>query len=266
MRPTFSVVLPFFDEAGFLPRTLESWLAQTRPPDEMVLVDNGSTDGSADLAKDLLGRRRPPFEVLHLAEPRPGKTAALRTACARASGSWLVFSDADTDYPPHYLDTAERLIVRSSPALAAVMALPVEGDPSRPAEILRRRLYVALSKVLRKHVFTGGYGQCLRADVFRRCGGYDERLWPYVLGDHEIMARVLRYGRSRYHPEFWCLSSPRRTDRGPVRWDVSERALYMIAPFAFHRFLFSKVLGPRFDRRGLGVGRLRSQPWKDGTR
>ena len=266
MRPTFSVVLPFFDEAGFLPRTLESWLGQTRLPDEMVLVDNGSTDGSADLAKSLLARRGPPFEVRHLAEPRPGKTSALETACAAASGSWLVFSDADTDYPPTYLETAERLIARSSPDLVAVMALPVEGDPSRPVEVLRRRLYVALSKVLRKHVYTGGYGQCLRADVFRRSGGYAERLWPYVLGDHEIMTRVLRHGRSLYHPGFWCLPSPRRADRGPVRWSVAERALYMIAPFALHGPLFAKVLGPRFARRGLGVGRLRSQPWKDGSR
>lgn len=265
MRPSFSVVLPFFNEAGFLPRTLAGWTAQTRPPDEMILVDNGSTDGSAALARDFFERRRMPSNVLHLIEGRPGKTRALETACARAGGSWLVFSDADTDYPPHYLETVERLIARSSPETVAVMALPVEGEAGRALPVLKRRAYVALSKVFRKHVYTGGYGLCLRVDAFRRSGGFSVSIWPYVLGDHEIMTRILRHGRSLYHADLWCRSSPRRADRRPVRWNLSEMALYHATPFVLHRFLFREILGPRFARRGMDVGRLRAQPWKDGA-
>lgn len=265
MTPTFSVILPFFNEADFLPRTMRGWFAQTRPPDELILVDNGSTDGSAALCRAILGRQEARWNVLFLTEDRPGKTRALETACARAGSAWLVFSDADTDYPPRYLETLERLIVRSSPKPVALMALPVEGEAGRPREVLKRRAFVLLSKVFRKHVYTGGYGQCLRADAFRTSGGYRESAWPYVLGDHEIMSRILRHGRSLYRADLWCRPSPRRKDRRQVRWNLTEMALYHATPFFLHGPFFARFLGPRFDRRGLGVRNLRDQPWKGGA-
>ena len=51
---SFAVVLPYFNEAEFLERTLESWLNQTRKPDRLILVDNGSTDGSEVVARRVL--------------------------------------------------------------------------------------------------------------------------------------------------------------------------------------------------------------------
>jgi hypothetical protein len=173
-----------------------------------------------------------------------------------------VFADADTDYPERYLETIEWLIGRSSGKIVALMALPVDGPADRFPAILKRRLYVLLSKLFSKHVYTGGYGQCLRADAFRKCGGYAEAVWPYVLGDHEIMSRVLRHGRSQYHFDLWCRSSPRRMDRRSVRWTLPEMALYHATPFFLHRAFFTRFLGPRFDRRGLSVRNLRVQPWK----
>lgn len=266
MTLSFSVVLPYFNEADYLPQTLSCWVAQTRPPVEMILIDNASTDGSADQCRSFLRQHEVKLTCRYLREDRPGKTRALETGCARAAGSWVVFSDADTYYPPRYLEILERLITAASPNLVAVMALPVAGDAGRPLSIWQRRAYVLLSKVFRKHVYTGGYGQCLRADVLRLSGGYSEDLWPYVLGDHEVMSRVLKHGKSLYHPDFWCRSSPRRKDRRAVRWNLPEMALYHATPFFLQDRFFAGFLGPRFARRGLSVRSLRHQPWrmKDG--
>jgi glycosyltransferase involved in cell wall biosynthesis len=265
VKTSFSVVLPYFNEADYLPRTLSCWLAQARPPDELILVDNGSTDGSAELCRSVLRPHEGRLTCRYIREDRPGKTAALETGCARAAGSWIVVSDADTFYPPRYLEVLERLVAAASPKTVAVMALPVAGNAGRTFSILQRWAYVLLSKVFRKHVYTGGYGQCLRADALRRSGGYSESLWPYVLGDHEIMSRVLRFGRSIYHAGLWCRSSPRRRDRRAVRWSLPEMTLYHATPFFLHRWFFAGFLGPRFARRGLGVRNLRRQPWKDGS-
>jgi glycosyltransferase involved in cell wall biosynthesis len=265
VRASFSVVLPYFNEADYLPRTLSCWLAQTRPPDELILVDNGSTDGSAGLCRSVLGPHEGRLTCRYVSENGPGKTRALATGCALAAGAWIVFSDADTFYPPGYLEFLERLIAAASPRTVAVMALPVTGDADRFPSFLQRRAYVLLSKIFSKHAYTGGCGQCLRADALRSSGGYSESIWPYVLGDHEIMSRVLRLGRSLYHPDLWFRSSPRRRDRSEVRWTLPEMALYHATPFFLHRWLFTGFLGPRFARRGQGVSSLRRQPWKDGT-
>ena len=50
-QTTLSVVIPYYNEAGFLPQTLRSLLAQTRVPDQLILVDNGSTDGTEELCR-----------------------------------------------------------------------------------------------------------------------------------------------------------------------------------------------------------------------
>jgi glycosyltransferase involved in cell wall biosynthesis len=261
MSTTFSVVLPYFNEAGFVAATLRSWLAQTRPPDEIILVDNGSTDGSERICRDVLGAGRGRVECHYLKEPKPGKLAALAAGAGRASGSFLVFSDADTLYPPHYLRLCESLLGKDGPGLVALMALPVSGNPASPGSRLGRRAYVGLSRVFPGHTYTGGYGQVLRRDAFERCGGYSEGLWPYVLADHEIMARLLRLGTALYHVDLWCQPSPRRKDRRRVRWTVGERFLYHVTPHRWHDWFFGRFLRRRFARRGLVLLNLREKPW-----
>ncbi len=266
MTPSFSVVLPYYNEADFLAETLTCWVSQTRPPEELILIDNASTDGSGELCRTFLRPYQGRLICHHLNEGRLGKTRALETGCARSEGSWVVFSDADTYYPPRYLEILGRLIAAASPKLVAVMALPVSGDGTRAVSTWQRRAYVLLSKIFRKHVYTGGYGQCLRADALRLSGGYREDLWPYVLGDHEVMSRVLKFGTSLYHPDFWCRPSPRRKDRRAVRWNLWEMVLYHSTPFFLQERLFVRFLGPRFARRGMNIRSLRRQPWrqKDG--
>jgi glycosyltransferase involved in cell wall biosynthesis len=266
MNPSFSVVLPYFNEADFLAETLTCWVSQTRPPEELILIDNASTDGSGELCRSFLRPYQGMLICHHLNEGRLGKTRALETGCARAEGSWVVFSDADTFYPPRYLETLEWLIAKSPSQVVAVMALPVIGDAGRRLSVAQRHAYVLLSKIFRKHVYTGGYGQCLRRDVLRRSGGYSEDLWPYVLADHEVMSRVLKYGASLYHPDFWCRSSSRREDRRHVRWNLWEMVLYHSTPFFLQERFFVRFLGPRFSRRGMNIRSLRRQPWqqKDG--
>ncbi|HSQ79489.1 MAG TPA: glycosyltransferase, partial [Candidatus Bathyarchaeia archaeon] len=200
-------------------------------------------------------------ECRYLKEPRPGKLRALVAGTSRASGSFLVFSDADTLYPPHYLQMCESLLGKAGAGLVALMALPVSGDPDRAASRLGRLAYVGLSRVFSRHTYTGGYGQILRRDAFEKCGGYSDSIWPYVLADHEIMVRLLRLGTARYHSDLWCLPSDRRKDRRRVRWNVGERFLYHALPHRRHDWFFHRFLRRRFERKGLFLLNLREKSW-----
>ncbi len=255
------MVIPFYNEARFLPRTLESLLQQTRLPEQVVLVDNASTDESPELARQWC--QRAPFSALVLDEPQPGKVFALGRGCAAIDQQWVVTCDADTSYPPHYLETAARLLGGAQHGhrgldLVALLALP--ANPNTHPHVIADRLRLA-----RRHpdkCFTGGFGQVFRADVLRQVGGFNAQIWPYVLMDHEIVHRMLRHGDCLYDADFWCVPDERRGDRRSVRWTFLDRWLYRNLPRALQDWFFYSYLAKRFTRRGMLHLNLREQAWQ----
>jgi glycosyltransferase involved in cell wall biosynthesis len=91
-RPTLSVVMPVYNVGAYLPACLDSLMAQTRPPDEIIAVDDGSTDNCAAILADYASRM-PNLRVIRQANG--GLSAARNTGLANASGDYLVFLDSD---------------------------------------------------------------------------------------------------------------------------------------------------------------------------
>ncbi|MEO7424317.1 MAG: glycosyltransferase family A protein [Fibrobacteria bacterium] len=258
--PAFSVVIPFYNEAGFLPQTLRSLLSQTRLPDQLILVDNGSSDGTEGLCRGIL-EGCPIPEIIFLREPRPGKIFALETAGPLVKGEFTAFMDADIQYPPRYLETAHKLFASAPPGTAAVMALYLHSDAGALPGWAYRMVMPVISRLFPTKCLTGGGGQVFRTDAFRRAGGFSAATWNYVLLDHEIMHRMFKLGKSRYHADFWCRHTNRRGSRRSVRWNLWERFLYLYMPPRFLDWYFYRYLGPRLAKRRMTQLSLRDQSW-----
>lgn len=97
-----SVVVPVRNAAPYLPACLESLLAQTRPIDELLLVDDGSTDGSSEILRAHAARHA---NIRILPGPRHDAAAARNAGIERASGDWLAFADADDLAEPRLYET-----------------------------------------------------------------------------------------------------------------------------------------------------------------
>jgi glycosyltransferase involved in cell wall biosynthesis len=92
MSPRFSVVIPAFNSAATLARAIESVCAQSWPVHEIIVVDDGSTDATAEVATGFGGA------VRLLRQANSGVSAARNAGAAAATGDWLAFLDADDWY------------------------------------------------------------------------------------------------------------------------------------------------------------------------
>ena len=257
-EPRWTIVLPYYNEEGFIARTIEAAIGLIGPAIRLVLVDNASTDGTRALCDRLLARA-PHLEVEHVFEAEPGPSHALKAGFDRVTTPYVAFWNADTWYPADYLLRAEKLL--RQPKVVAAMAVDIGGSPWSVAGLVRRYQKRIASMVMRGQAHTGTFGQCFRTEVLRAAGGPRSERWPWVLDDHELMQRVLKLGESRYRADFWCMPSDRRGASAHVRWTLVERLIYHLTPFRMKDWFFYRFLWRRFQLRGMGTANLRIRDW-----
>ncbi len=101
---TVSVVIPTFNRASVVTRALESVLLQTRPPDELLVVDDGSTDDTAERVRAEL----PGVRVIE--QENRGVSAARNAGIRAATGTWIALLDSDDEWLPEKLDRQLRAV------------------------------------------------------------------------------------------------------------------------------------------------------------
>ncbi len=109
-RPILSVVVPVYDVEPYLPATLDSLLAQTFRELEVVVVVDGATDRSAEIARQYAAHD-PRLTVIH--QDNAGLGAARNVGVLAARGEYLTFADADDVVPPHAYATMMETIRRT---------------------------------------------------------------------------------------------------------------------------------------------------------
>ena len=118
-------------------------LAQTTAFD-LIIVDNGSTDGCIDNARKQLAEY--PGKVTFLHEPRPGQVYALQTGIAAVATEFTAICDADTYYPPHYLAAATSLFyTKGADYVAACAYLRREGLFNGLMSMIKQMKFYALA-------------------------------------------------------------------------------------------------------------------------
>ena len=102
-----SVVIPAYNAEPYIVRTIESVLAQTHPPDEIIVVDDGSTDQTAERVKHY------DAHVRYIHQPNAGASQARNTGIKAANSEWIAFLDADDEWLPEKLESQMDLLQRN---------------------------------------------------------------------------------------------------------------------------------------------------------
>ena len=100
---TISAVIPAYNAEKYIARTLESVLSQTRPADEIIVVDDGSTDGTCEVVKSF-GEK-----VRYIHQENAGVSAARNTGIENARCELIAFLDADDEWLAEYLQIQMQL-------------------------------------------------------------------------------------------------------------------------------------------------------------
>jgi glycosyltransferase involved in cell wall biosynthesis len=143
---TISVAMCTFNGNRFLGAQLESVAMQDRPPDELVVCDDGSTDGSCEIAKEFA--RRAPFTTrIVVNEQNLGSTKNFEKVISLCQGEIIVLADQDDVWYRHKLQRLEEAFLRSSAIVAAFSDADLIDGDSRP---LKLRLWPTFSFDLAK--------------------------------------------------------------------------------------------------------------------
>lgn len=104
----FSVIIPLFNKAPYVAKAIESVLAQTFSGYELIVVDDGSKDNSAEIASQTIASHS---NCRVLAQVNAGVSVARNNGVAASTGDYLCFLDADDWWEPDFLEEMSKLIV-----------------------------------------------------------------------------------------------------------------------------------------------------------
>jgi glycosyltransferase involved in cell wall biosynthesis len=203
--PAFTVALAAFNEEDWIGSAIRSVLAQTRDDFELVVVDDGSTDATADVIRGFQTDPR----IRLVSQENTGLAGALNAAIAAGTAPYVALIDADDRWMPTYLEEMGRVLDDDPEAGFAYPDAWGYSDPTRrfyrvspntdmgapdpppndPEQFLR---------LLVQSNFVFGLASMRRA-AFDEVGGFNEAL--RACEDYELWIRLLSHGyRATYSP------------------------------------------------------------------
>ncbi|MDB5046770.1 MAG: putative glycosyl transferase, partial [Deinococcus sp.] len=184
MSPRFSIIVAIYNAERYLEETLRAFLAQTLTEFEVIMVNDGSTDHSAEIAQRFC-EQDPRFRLFHT--PNRGISPTRNLAVQQARAPWIAVCDADDTWTPNKLEVQDRFIRQwSVTQTEELMALGTAGDLiNGKGEQIRvltpeaRPWPAALhndSTLQELHMINSSV--VFRRDVFLRLGGYRAEYTP----------------------------------------------------------------------------------------
>ena len=195
MSTGVSVVIPSYNRAHYLPRAVASVMAQTAPVDEIIIVDDGSTDDTESVVRGLEG------PIRYFRKPNGGAASARNLGIREARGPLIALLDTDDVWLPEKNARLVDVLETRPEVVLAHSAAAIIGPDGRPTgAIWGKPAYDGW--VRKKLLFANGVNASsvlVRKGVLEAVGGYDEG-FP-LLENWELWLRVSRHGEFAYVAE-----------------------------------------------------------------
>ena len=171
--PTISAVVPVYNAERYVGEALTAILSQTRPPDEVIVVDDGSTDGTLGELERFRG------EIRVVRQGNLGVAGAMNRCFEEARCDYVAKCDADDIWEPDKLERQIRGARSPIPRSTSPSAAPASSAAATAARRLIRAPASSTRKSLREHLYRANF-VCSCSTLVRR--SLHQRLGPFVEG------------------------------------------------------------------------------------
>lgn len=190
--PRFSVIIPTHQSRDFVMTAIRCALGQTVSDLEVVVLDNGSTDGTTEAVSAIDDPR-----LIYRWQEDSGLPADSRNkALALASGQWACFLDADDTWVPSKLERVA-VVIDADPDLTMV-AHDVRMIDTAGREIKRRGYALDDRPLYDQLLYRGNFlttsAMCVRRDAIEAAGGFDTRADYFTVEDYDLWLRIASTG------------------------------------------------------------------------
>ena len=198
-KPTVSVIIPTYNRAHLLKRTIKSVLNQTFQDFELLLVDDGSTDNTKELVYDFV---RNDSRIKYIWQENSGGPAKpINTGINQSNGVYITILGSDDEILPEKL---EKQVAKFNSApikvgliYCGLQYIPV--DKKQASKIIIPKLRGNLFKELLKGSFIGGITPLIKSECFKKLGLFDVSLPSGE--DWDMWIRISKYYEFDYVPE-----------------------------------------------------------------
>jgi glycosyltransferase involved in cell wall biosynthesis len=263
--PLISAIIPLYNGGAYIARTLQSVLTQTLPADEIIVVDDGSTDNGPDIVREMALTH--PIRLLR--KPNGGQSAARNFGVAHARGDLIAFLDHDDLwYPAHLLMLSKPFGAPQPRVLGWTYS---NLDRIDQAGLMQNRAFLSELKAvhpkaslvdcLSQDMFILPSASLIDRKAFLAVGGFDESLSGFE--DDDLFLRLFQAGYDNIYLDV-ALSAwrifPQSASYSP-RMAASRRiyARKLLAQFPddsrLQQYYATNVIAPRFLRQAIAEAR-----------
>ncbi|MCW6509614.1 glycosyltransferase family 2 protein [Lichenifustis flavocetrariae] len=272
---TIAAVVPLYNGAAFIEAALMSIVTQIRAADEIIVVDDGSTDDGPAIVTRLAAV----YPIRLVARGNGGQSSARNLGVRLSNGSHIAFLDQDDLWYPFHLEELERTILHSEAGRLGWVYSNLDEIDEAGAVVLRRKLdrlpsrhpKTSVQDCLRDDMFVLPSASLIVRAAFDAVGGFDERLCGYE--DDDLFLRMFRAGYTHVYLDKplsqWRIHAG-STSFSPIM--ARSRLIYADKLFAAFpdeaspgRWFSRNLIAPRFVRLLLDeyARALRADNWLD---
>jgi glycosyltransferase involved in cell wall biosynthesis len=269
---TFSVIIPLYNKEAEIGRALRSVLAQTLPPAEIVVVDDGSGDGGPAVVESIMAQSA--REIKLIRQPNAGETAARNRGMAEANGTHFALLDADDEWRPGFLAAVATLIAEFPDAGLWCTGFEVArgGKLSLGRTPTRRGVVEEFFEASMKGFVATASSSVISREVVNEVGGFPEGM--RLGGDQYMWTKIALRRPIVFTPEPLAVVHASASNRSaaiytPETTPYSFRDFHDPADPALNEYLARVSLGKAISatvRGGTAEGRRAESDWASNRR
>jgi glycosyltransferase involved in cell wall biosynthesis len=221
MKATVSVVIPAYNAAGHIRRSLDSVLAQTRQADEIIVVDDGSTDATGEVVREYGDK------IKYIRQANTGVSAARNAGIKAASSRWIALLDADDEWGHEYLEEQMGILHRNEALAWTTGNLtnclcaeerrgPLHSEVFIEEQLGKRECFEDFFKVFPKGLMGYTTAFVIRRDALLEAGLFRQGEQRYE--DTDMFLRI-----AYRHPQIGYLARPLATHHLEVNDSITRR-------------------------------------------